>query len=700
MLFFQLCLLLGYAYAHISSRYLQVTQQAILHIILLIIAALVIPAGIGDEQIPPENYNPAFWQLSLMAGSIGLPFLILSASAPMLQRWFSYTDHKDAQNPYFLYGASNLGSMSGLLLYPVLIEPALTLNQQNYYWFFGFVLLIGGVALCSFVSSGKGYEDRKKISISIIKPIQRLRWIYWAFIPSALMLVVTTYITTDIASVPLFWVVPLALYLGSFIIAFSRKRLITLEKTSILFGLSVLALVIMELLADYSAFATYAAIVLHLVSFFLAGLLCHCILYAHKPEAGNLTEFYFFISMGGAIGGFFSAIIVPNLFILPVEYVLIMLMALLVRFQGQGAECPDWKDCKVLLLDNKFLVFIVSSVLCYLILASSVTTYALIAFIAFYGIAVCLLVKSRVLFTIAILPVFFFQTSLIRHDSIYYNRNFFGFMNVTEVNGQRYFVHGSTIHGTQLVEKGMQKTLTAYYVDGSPVSEIFKILNASGAKNIAILGLGIGGLSCFSEEGMYFDFFEIDENVAEVAQNPDLFTYLSDCAHNYNIILGDGRLKIAEQPDQKYDAIFLDAFSSDSVPIHLMTLEAAKTYMDKLSDDGVLIYHISNRYLDLEPVLAELSQALDIPARTKFGVLRKIKGTDILGSESHYVVLTKSSYFLGVLDKVGWDNLRKRQGVKLWTDQYSNILSVLYPQTTNARRAEETAKIKAATKKN
>lgn len=664
------------------------------------------PMGIEGSPSLPENADPAFWQLSLMAGTIGAPFFILSASAPMLQRWFVYTGHKDAHNPYFLYGASNLGSMAGLLLYPVLIEPLWTLYDQLSYWRIGFGLTVISIALCALISFGLKTRNNKPLEQKNttgdpITLAARLNWVYLAFIPSAMMLVVTTYVTTDIAAVPLLWVVPLALYLSTFIIAFARKQIISIERVTKYLGVFVLLMLLAEIFsAHYIIILPYITMVLHLSVFFLVSLLCHLMLYGKRPSAENLTGFYFFLSLGGAMGGVFSAIIVPTIFIIPLEYALIMTLALLVRFSEEQNTSDTINKLRGINLKESinadiFLFAIISIVLAGVLVLSDDTTKIYGFFAVLFAIITLFLLKNRWLLALVVMPVFMSQITLIDRNAIYFDRNFFGFMNVSDEGNLRYFRHGKIIHGSQFLDQDLKTTVTAYYAKNSPMYEALVSLNKEGHDNIAVLGLGTGSLACLTAPNRHFDFYEIDQDVIDIADKKGYFTYLKDCGSDYDIILGDARLKIKEKPNQNYDVIVLDVFTSDSIPIHLLTLDAVQIYLDKLKPEGTLVFHVSNRYLDLEPVLAEVSEFLSIPARAKFGLSHMIEGTKTRSRESHLVVFTKNENHITALEERGWGALKTRQGVDVWTDKYSNIMSVLYPFTSDLRRKEHFQKVKS-----
>ena len=358
MLFFQLMLLGGYAYAHGTTRFLSIRAQAVLHIVLLAIFTIVLPIAIPPDTIPPTQSDPTLWQLGLMITTVGGPFFVLAGSAPMLQRWFSASGHKDSDNPYFLYGASNLGSMTALLAYPVLIEPFLNLAGQSYSWMIGYFTLIAltTVSIITVWNNPAAKHAPKTISDDLQSPItwpMRFKWLVLAFIPSSLMLGVTTYITADIASVPLLWILPLALYVATFIIVFARKQIISLKSTT-----SIQAVLLVVLLSQKIAFASvspYLLIGIHMAVFFFSALTCHMELARSRPNARHLTEFYLIMSIGGAIGGFFNAIIAPQYLVVPIEYGLALVLACFARYAGNtgAALIPSFEKVKTTIHQKK-----------------------------------------------------------------------------------------------------------------------------------------------------------------------------------------------------------------------------------------------------------------------------------------------------------------------------------------------------------
>ncbi len=710
MLFFQVCLLGGYAYAHGTTKFLGARAQALVHLVLLGICIIALPFLIPEGTVPPTDGDPSLWQLTLMAVTVGGPFFVLAGSAPMLQRWFSMSNHPDADNPYFLYGASNLGSMASLLAYPVLIEPYLPLNEQAFTWMYGYFALIALMVISAVLvwKHTSFFNTRTLDSKAIVKshaPTWRLRfyWILLAFIPSSLMLGVTTFVTTDIASVPLLWIMPLAIYVGTFILVFARKPKLSEGFITNIFEIGVILLIGqligLQLLMKVSALVMVGY---HFALFFFAAMLCHTLLAKSKPHTSHLTEFYLLMSVGGALGGFFNAIIAPQAFIVPIEYGLVLVMAVFMRYSADPSQ--SFASFKAGIKN----AYIKKGVDGWLNVTTLTATIIIIFAIFGFGIPnekfilFCAFVVMMALFMIAkkrwafgIMTVFLFSLFPLgfiwgqhQFEKIHFQaRNFFGVMKVIDTNtDERILLHGTTNHGAQALIEQHRLTPLSYYSENSPISDLMKYYDQkSGTQNVGVIGLGVGVTSCFVKEGRHFDFFEIDPEIAYIAQNPEFFTYLSDCGSPYDIILGDGRLTINEKPDGNYDVLLVDAFSSDNIPVHIITQNAMEIYLNKLKPDGTIIINISNNYLDLEPVVTAIGEQIGVPVLGKVSNNGEIEGTKIEYYSTHFMALTKSESVIADLKARGWSDGMKRDGVKAWTDQYSNIVRVLGVQTTNKR---------------
>lgn len=683
MVFFQAMLLGGYAYAHLTTKFLTVRMQSVLHIALLTVCVFVLPVVIPENwATPPTTENPVPWLLGLMAVAVGGPFFVLAGTAPMLQRWFSTTDHPDAQNPYFLYAASNIGSMVALISYPLVIEPLMGLSQQSHVWMAGYVLLVGLIA-------GAGFMTRRDVPVAFdphvpanqVTPTNRMRltWLMLAFIPSSLMLGVTTYITTDVASAPLFWVIPLALYLLTFIIVFSRYSTLTIATA---YRWQSVAIILAAVLFVRDPFSIKAiSIVIHLAAFFFCALACHLMLAHRRPGVKHLTEFYLIMSLGGVLGGVFNSLIAPFLFVIPLEYALILCVSILAPF-----------------ITGDF-VFRVQSVIVSSRIMIMAIGAALIAMMSGPSISVAVIMMGTLLFTLMLLrkqPSAFVITLLTviaidpgfgwydLRQTLHMERNFFGVIRVmnSDKGGMRMLMHGTTLHGTQALVESYRLSPISYYAASSPGGQVFGMvtkLREQQPQTIAILGLGLGSTACYPQPGRDYVFYEIDPAIKRIAEDKNLFTYLSDCGSPYKVVMGDGRLRIAEAPDQSYDMIFLDAFSSDSIPVHLLTREAFEIYFKKLKPEGLIVVHISNRFMDLSPLVAALGKDMGAAVRfnTNSGAL--VAPPDVAMQASIFGIMTRGPAMTDMIDQefVQW---RTYQGpvIEPWTDDYANILYLMW----------------------
>lgn len=698
MVFFQAMLLAGYAYAYLTTRLMGVGAQAVLHILILLACAVFLPISIPmGWREPPAVSNPAFWQIGMMTVAIGGPFFVLAGTAPMLQRWFSLSPHPDAHNPYFLYAASNLGSMLALLLYPFVAEPLLKMKAQSMSWSMGYGLLILLTASCAFLprrTDDKNGADRSSpANDNILTPARICLWLLLAFTPSSLMLGVTTYITTDMASVPLLWILPLALYVGTFIIAFARAQPVTLNKV-LEWQATFLLLVIASWIVGWQ-FNKVLAIAVHLGLFFLTALSCHMQLAAVRPDARNLTAFYLIMSIGGVLGGIFNALIAPQVFTLPIEYMLVLVLSGFLHYQPDrmqsSAASKDFstKPRKDVIAPAKIPVMVVMVVLSALALSlfPSRVVASLGGFMIFAALF-CIYSRRRVFVVSATVVA---AAALLLHPGAMWKfssaprlleRNYFGVMRVSDVENppMRLFVHGTTLHGTQPLEGPYRMVPISYYYPGAtPAGDVFGALDLQeGAQRIAVLGLGAGTVACFTHAERHFDFYEIDPDVRKIAENPDLFTYLSDCGSPYDVIIGDARLQIAKAPDGIYDLIFLDVFSSDNIPVHVMTTEAFSAYLRKLKPGGMILMNISNRHLDLKPVTAAVARDLGIAVIHKDTRDGKIPGTEIPYAGTMYALFAAEQGTLTpFLSFPGWHTVAAPPHKAAWSDDFSNIVSAL-----------------------
>jgi spermidine synthase len=639
---------------------------------------------------------------------VGGPFFVLAATAPMLQRWFAGTDHPNAENPYFLYAASNAGSMAALLCYPFLIEPLLTLQQQTADWAFGYGLLAALIVLSALVGRQKPHAAAhlhetggaaEKITARRIA-----LWLALSFIPSSLMLGVTTYITNDLASIPLLWVIPLALYVGTFIIAFAREPAISLQTAR---KWHIVLLSAIAALFMYFAFAfrlfMLEAMLLHIALFFMTALLCHMTLAQTRPSARHLTAFYLVMSLGGVLGGIFNALVTPLVFLLPLyEYMLVLALSAWVHIYDTGTNVGDAiadlrarlgnpatksKAIASLMEPGMALILILVSPM---VLTPQLSAKQIAFCIGLFAVFI-LMRKRPFAFAAMISACMLFHLAWPQHGVerfLMAKRNFFGAMRVYDIAPSqnhilqiRILMHGTTNHGSQPLLPEYRLTPVSYYYKTSPTNDAFTAIldKRQGPQNVAVLGLGIGVVACYRKPERHFQFYEIDPDVVKIAEDKSMFTFLSDCGSPYDVTVGDARLKIRSAPDHSYDMIFIDTFSSDNIPIHIMTEEAFRAYFSKLKDDGIIVMNISNSFFNLEKVISAMARDLGVHAMFKITAGGKVPGTDIPYYAARFAVLAKDEATIAPLKNLpGWRQVDVPASQKAWTDNYSNLVGALY----------------------
>lgn len=668
LVFFQTVLLGGYAFAHVSLRLLGVRRQSFLQLGLLLLPLLALPITVSANAGPGDN--PSAGLLWALVAAAALPFFVVTTASPVLQRWFSECGDAASRDPYFLYAAGNAGSLLGLLAYPILIEPLLTLSEQATLWTVGYAVFVGLAAVCTLrlLTAPAPALAQAREAAPAIPRLTALRWIGMAALPSALMIATTTYLSTDIAAVPLLWVIPLALYLLSFVVAFARSEPLSL--TAISWATVISSLLVIGSLLPIVQLPIWAVVTIHGANLFFVALLVHRRLAIERPAAQRLTQFYLLLSVGGVCGGIFSALIAPAVFSMVAEYPIAIVLALLFR---PGPRRPRRGLGFVRRNADVLLPFaLLASVL---VAAKAVPGPMLFKVVLLSGVAVLALFAARpVRFALGVGALLLIAT--MPPASLHTERTFFGVLRV-EQQGQRHvLVSGTTVHGAQSIAPGQRSEPVSYYVRQGPLGQLFDALDGR-AKSVAVIGLGAGGTSVYGNAGDRWTFYEIDEAVARVAENPRYFTYLRDAKPEVRVVIGDGRLKIAEEPDSSFDLFVLDAFSSDSVPVHLLTREAIQLYLRKLSPDGVMAFHISNRYLDLRPVVSGNAQSLGLPGLSQSYAVTQAAARDGAAS-SIWVLVARDMAALGKLaDDPRWKPLDTRSGQPVWTDEFSNILSVV-----------------------
>src|SRR5256714_3389914 len=686
MVFFQAVLLAGYAYAHALTSYLPGKRSVIVHLAVMVAATLFLPLAIASWWgRPPADATAALWLLGLFTVSIGLPFFALSSNGPLLQAWFARTDHPAAANPYFLYAASNIGSFLALLSYPFVMEPLTTLGQQTRGWAVLFVVLIVLIAWCGVLMlRAARAADAPAIGASL-EPAPTwanlARWVVLAAIPSALLISVTSHISTDIAAAPFMWVIPLALYLATFVIVFSTKPMLRHEWMVGIEPLFIVALVGV-MVFDIRQYI-FAILALNVATFFVITMVCHGELARSRPAARYLTGFYMWMSAGGVIGGIFAGLIAPNIFSWVLEYPALIVLAILCR---PGLEMPHDTRTRLLWLGAAAVVALVAfpGLTERYVTDEKTFNWTIGAMLVVAG-----LVSREALPFAAVIAVVFIIGTAYKPDSELREtmRSFFGVHKITETADGRFrvFLHGTTIHGAERVRDDAGEPITGrpplitYYHPNSPMGVTVKAVRArvGGPIEVAVVGLGTGTFACFSEPGDSFKFYEIDASVEKLARDENRFHYIKECAPDVSVVLGDARLMVADSPD-KYDLIVLDAFSSDAIPIHLMTREAMATYVSKLAPGGIVLMHVSNRHLELASVVAGIAHANGLVSRVNNRAARDDEEDARYIFTSTVVISAREEKDFGeLLDDKDWQPIEPAPGQRFWTDDYSNVVGAI-----------------------
>ncbi|HWF11448.1 MAG TPA: fused MFS/spermidine synthase [Bryobacteraceae bacterium] len=678
MVFFQAALLAGYLYAHASTKWLERQTQIVVHIALIAAALLVLPLAIPQGTAPPAQASPVLWILRLLAVSIGLPFLALSAGTPILQNWFSQTTHGSARDPYFLYATSNAGSLVGLLGYPLLLEPWLRLGAQSRFWTAGYLGLLALTALCALFAwrSGASVESVPRTAESTPWKTRAL-WIALAFVPSSLMLGVTTALTTDVPAIPFLWVMPLALYLLSFVLVFTSKPVA--PHAALVRRLPFLILLALIPTLTKTRLPIEILLVLYLMTLFAAAMVCHGELARGRPPATRLTEFYLWISIGGVLGGIFNSLIAPVVFRSVVEFPLALILAALLR-----PEARDKKDsARTKTLDWLFpavLGLSMLAVIAFVRRQGIKPGLSANALIFGYSIFWCLNFSKRSLRFALGAAALVLATSTYTGSFgriLYTERSFFGVSRVTNdaANEYRSLFHGGTVHGIQSLDPARGREPLAYYTKSGPVGQVF---DSGRAGAVAIVGLGAGAMACYMQPGQPLTYYEIDPSIGRIASDPNYFTFLSQCAPQANVVLGDARLSLRNAPDHEYGLIILDAFSGDSIPIHLLTREALRLYLMKLAPGGLLVFHISNRYLDLAPTLGAQARDAGLASLVRDDTAVPQAEIDRGKLASKWAVMARQAAdFGGLASDARWTPIETEAGVRVWTDDYSNLLGII-----------------------
>ena len=698
MLVYQALLLGGYAYAHALGR-LAPRRQAMVHLMLLAIAALWLPLGLIAGN-PPADASPVIWVPWLLTLSIGPLFFVVAAQAPLMQRWYSLAS--GGRDPYALYAASNLGSFGGLIAYPLLVEPNLPIAGQSALWTGGYLLLALLVAACA-LRLPRATMISDAVAPTSLKPRLRrqLHWIALAAVPSGLMLSTTTHLTTDIVAMPLLWVIPLGLYLLSFSVAFAGGRALADGVTRIA---PIVILTLGGLALQDNQEHPFFRASLSLILLLVVSIALHTHMYRLRPGADRLTGFYLAMSIGGVIGGLFAALIAPVAFDWTYEHPLLILAAGVMvpqvfwidrvrHFWGTGQRA------RVLTLSLALLTFVIA-----LLAATGGMPFFPQESRGIGGLLILLLgllslgrTRPFVIALAGLLLVFGgWQSLAISLEGGARTRSYFGVYTVvtSEDGSVRRLIHGTTMHGVEYLTSGRETEATSYYVPRSGVGRALSALDSihgPGAR-VGIVGLGAGTLACYARPGQQWRFYEIDPAVARIARDTGQFGFLSRCTPGVPIEIGDARLTLAKAPVASIDFLALDAFSSDAVPMHLLTTEAFAGYRRVLSGKGLLLVHISNRYLDLEPVIAGAARAGGWHGAALLYAAENDRRRSPQAVSSLWVALSPDAETLARLtagegkDPSGsWRALQARPGFTPWTDDFSSILPLVMAWAPDSR---------------
>lgn len=672
MLFFQAALLAGYLYAHALATRVRTRAQVTIHVALLVLALATLPMSIPRAWAPASGDSPALSLLGLLAARIGGTFTLLAAGSPLLQHWFARSPRMESRNPYALYAASNLGSVVALLAYPFAIEPWITLRVQSRAWLSAYLVLIVGSLWCGILASRGAAPTAPRATLaSGVSWKDRSLWAVLAAVPSSLLLGVTTHITTDLAPIPLLWVVPLALYLLTFSIAFGRQR--RFPSRAVMFVLPYLVIACAVLLFLRGELPGALGYGVHVATFFVCALACHSRLAAARPTTSRLTEFYVWLSIGGALGGLFNVLIAPNLFHTVLEYPIALVAAAALSKPILSARLrTDLGLPAGLALTLLTAVFVSIRVI-------GSNFLALAPILALAAMVVYSFRARPLRFSLGVAAIIISGTPLARADGrqLHAMRSFYGVYRVVDdsADGVRQFLSGTTVHGTELLNDMTHAPLAYYHPDG-PLGSLFNTRSWRKAPwRVGVIGLGAGAIASYANAGESWSFYELDPVVAHVAEDANLFQYLSFAKAPQRIVIGDARMSLEREPAQTFDVLIVDAFSSDAIPTHLLTREALTLYRSHLAPDGLIAWHISNKYLDLRPVLEALANDAGLVALIDADLQIPANAQGRL--PSIWVVTTASERTANAIrSDPRWRPLQT-QRPQLWTDDFSNVFRLL-----------------------
>lgn len=690
MLFYQAVLLGGYVYAHALQSF-PLKTQIIVHAALFLAAIAFLPIATASWLPDPGSTQPTLWLLALLAVSIGPVFFVVSAQAPLMQAWFARSDDPDALHPFFLYAASNLGSLSALLAYPLLVETTTRLKLQGIGWAVGYLILMM-LTVAAGVAASRRQAPPRSLNRPRITWRQRARWTVLAFVPSGLLLSTTTHLTTDVMAMPLLWVVPLAVYLASFILVFGKNgerdtRIAVGSAPALLLLLGATTFVTIGTAALY--FAVIGVLLLFVVSVALHGTLV-----AEKPDAADLTEFYLWMSVGGALGGLFCAIIAPVIFDWGYEHpILLVAAALLIPASPLNAFTARlWAVGTNSAVVLRYAAPVIALALSlhaaiYVQSQTDIVGAALLALLIFSALAIGQPLHFAWAMLMLILALGGWRQITGKDGPIDRTRSFFGIYTVLDNQhlGLRQLLHGTTLHGVQSLVPALATRPSSYYAPKSGAGQIFSAAPALFGSNarLAFVGLGTGTLACYAQPGQHWTAFEIDPAMEAIARNPKLFSYIAKCKPDMPVVLGDARLMLEKTAPASFDILAIDAFSSDAIPLHLMTKEAFVIYQRALSPDGILLVHITNRFLALEPVVAAIASETGWAMTVRNYQPQNNQPRGSFDSESRWLALTRTpkrmAQILATMPDNGadWAPPAANSRQTVWSDDFASILPAI-----------------------
>ncbi len=687
MVFYQSLLFLGYLYAHFLSTRANQRRQIMIHAAIIMISLLALPVALPENITPPTDSNPTFWLCWTLFLAIGLPYFVISTTSPLVQKWFANIGHHTSHDPYYLYAASNAGSLLALLSYPFLLEPAIGLSLQKTSWSLGYLILCALIMTCAIVL-WKSQQTKTNIEdyapeTSTLSLRQKSHWMALAFVPSSLLLGLTNFISTDIASVPLLWIIPLTLYLLSFVIVFSKWNHV-IHPWMVKGQPVVLIPFIAYAFINPADLPYWTYLILHLLAFFFAVMVCHGELAKNRPSTQHLTSFYLIMSFAGMLGGMFNTFVAPFIFNGIYEYPLMIVAALLLR---PGVVFSFSKSMLLQIILPLFLI--IAGIIIYANCTDLLQYFDIIVISLIALTLLSFLLRTKpVAFAFLTGAIIFLALGLhgLSSHTLYQERTFFGVLAVREsvlTNEQQQaetyheLFHGTTKHGAERLTDDAATIPYTYYSRPGPMGQLFKTFDTTNQHwNIGVVGLGAGALTCYAKEQQNWTLYEIDPLVVDIASNPDYFHYLQRCSQHSTLRIGDARLSLEKESNQHFDLLIMDAFSSDSVPTHLLTEEALKLYFDKLKPDGILAFHITNRHLLLKKVLSIHAEHLHLAALIQ--EFKPQQASELIVA-TDWVVIAKKPETLAPLtiSRLGtWQKMPLYFDMKPWTDDYTNIISI------------------------